>query len=390
MFKSFVMRTGACLTLAAAFCAAQNLSPDEVCRKVAETYKNLRMFQFAAQVSVEYAARGATASGETFYSLAMVRPEKVRLTVKDAQRELIIVSDGETTWKYLPKTRQYTKESAAALEDDEEQPPSRGEVDPLTEAQNTLINRYVGLARYAPVATLAKNDRLKVGGEKIDCYVLEIRMPEGPIQIWVDRQRFIVLKQVQSAKVRQNGLEMLAKSTFNIKSADISTAPENDLFSFTPPGSAVEAQTLNLPGERPNLTGRVAQDFTLKALDGDKVSLNGLRGHVVLLDFWATWCPPCRAELPEIEKIRHEFSDKGLVVLGINDEESGVVKSFVKKNQYDLPVLMDSKREVHRMYGARAIPTVIVIDRDGVIKAHYVGGRSREDLIAALRTAGIE
>jgi peroxiredoxin len=206
----------------------------------------------------------------------------------------------------------------------------------------------------------------------------------------VDRQRFIVLKQVQSAKVRQNGLEMLAKSTFNIKSADISTAPENDLFSFTPPGSAVEAQTLNLPGERPNLTGRVAQDFTLKALDGDKVSLNGLRGHVVLLDFWATWCPPCRAELPEIEKIRHEFSDKGLVVLGINDEESGVVKSFVKKNQYDLPVLMDSKREVHRMYGARAIPTVIVIDRDGVIKAHYVGGRSREDLIAALRTAGIE
>jgi peroxiredoxin len=117
-------------------------------------------------------------------------------------------------------------------------------------------------------------------------------------------------------------------------------------------------QTLNLPGERSNLTGRVAQDFTLKTLDGAKITLSGLRGKVVLL--------------------------------GIDDEDIGTVEGFLKKNEYSLPVLMDVKREVHRMYGARAVPTMIAIDPSGVIQAHYIGGRGEDALVAAVRTAGLK
>jgi len=387
----FLLRVVGCIAATACLSAAQTLSPDAICRKVAETYKNLRTFQIAAQRTTEYATRGASASGETFYSLAEVRPDKVRLTLKENDRELIIVSDGETTWRYLPKSRQYTKEEVATVADDEEeQPQSKDESDLLTQARNTLINRYLGLARYAPAAVLAKEDRIKVGAEKIDCYVLQIRVPSGLQELWVDKQRFLVLRHVETAKGVRNGVEVVAKVSTNFKSADIETVPENSLFAFSPPEKAAEVQTLNLPGERPNLTGRVAQDFTLKALDGDKVSLSELRGKVVLLDFWATWCPPCRKELPEVDKLRQQYADKGLVVLGINDEDSGTVKSFLKKHEYGLPVLMDSKRDVHRMYGARAIPTVIIVDKNGVIKAHYVGARDREQLIAALKTAGIE
>jgi len=387
----FLLRVVACVAAAAALSVAQNLSADAVCRKVAETYKNLRTFQIAAQRTNEYVARGAAASGETFYSLAEVRPDKIRLTLKESDRELIIVSDGETTWRYLPKTRQYTKEAVATVADDEEEEPqSKDEKDLLTQARNTLINRYLGLARYGPAAVIAKEDRIKIGGEKVDCYVIQIRVPSGLQELWVDKQRFLVLRHVETAKGMRNGIEITAKVTLNLKNADIASVPENDFFAFKPPDKTTEVQTLNLPGERPNLTGRVAQDFTLKALDGDKVSLSGLRGKVVLLDFWATWCPPCRKELPEVEKLRQQFGDKGLVVLGVNDEDSGTVKSFLKKNEYGLPVLMDSKHDVHRMYGASAIPTVIIIDKNGVIKAHYVGARDREELIAALKTAGIE
>src|SRR2546426_11182557 len=113
-------------------------------------------------------------------------------------------------------------------------------------------------------------------------------------------------------------------------------------------------------------------------------------GKVVLLDFWATWCGPCREELTSIEKLNKDLKGKGLVILGINDEDTGTAKSFLKKNEYTLETLMDSKREVHRMYGVRAIPTVVVIDSRGVVAAHFVGTRSEEQLRAALQAAGLE
>jgi peroxiredoxin/outer membrane lipoprotein-sorting protein len=391
MCTSIFIRMGATLAVLCGLVQADGLSAATICGKAAEVYKNLNLYQFTAQLTMDYNLRGASLSGETHYALAMVKPGKVRLTKKDRDRELIVVSDGETTWKYVPGTKQYTKESVATLEDDEQsEQPSRGEIDPLTDAQNKLVNRYAGLIRYAPLAVLAKDDHLKVEGDKVDCYVLQIRLPQGVQELWVDKNRFLVLRHVETAKGERNGVPVAVKATLNFKQADIATVPENDLFAFTPPEKSVEVQTLNLPGERPNLTGRVAQNFTLKSLDGAKITLSELRGKVVLLDFWATWCPPCRKELPSIEKLHQEYKGKGLVVLGINDEDSGTVKGFLKKNEYSLSVLMDAKRDVHRMYGARAIPTVIVINRDGVIKAHYTGGRSEEELMAAVKMAGIE
>jgi thiol-disulfide isomerase/thioredoxin/outer membrane lipoprotein-sorting protein len=366
MLSSKVVRLCASLAILCGLAQADNLTAERICGKVSETYRNLRMYQFAAQLNTEYTFRGNSLSGETYFALAMVKPDKVRLTKKDRDKELIIVSNGETTFRYLPRTKEYTKESVATLEDEEQsRQPSRGEVGPLTDAQNKLVNRYTSLIRYAPVTVLAKEDRLKVDRDKVDCYV-------------------------ETAKMEQNGRPVAVKATLTFKQADIAAVPENDLFAFTPPEKSVELQTLNLPGERPNLTGRVAQDFTLKTLDGAKITLSELRGKVVLLDFWATWCPPCRKELPSIEKLNREYKDKGLIVLGIDDEDIGTVKGFLKKNEYSLPVLIDVKREVHRMYGARAIPTVIVIDAGGVIQAHYIGGRSEDELVAAVRTAGLQ
>jgi peroxiredoxin/outer membrane lipoprotein-sorting protein len=391
MFKRIVTGVCALLAVLCGLVQADSLTAAAICGKVAETYKNLSMYQFTAQFHTDYAVQGAALSSESYYALAVVKPAKVRFTKKEKDRELIIVSDGETTWKYLPGTKQYTKESVATLEDDDQtEQPSRGEIDPLTDVQNKLVNRYAGLIRYAPLAVLAKDDRLKIEGDKLDCYVLQIRLPQGAQELWVDKNRFLVLRHMETAKGERNGVPIGVKVTLNFKQADIATVPENDLFAFPPPEKSVEVQTLNLPGERPNLTGRVAQDFTLKTLDGAKITLSELHGKVVLLDFWATWCPPCRKEMPNIERLYREYKDKGLVVLGINGEDSGTVKGFLKKNEYSLPVLMDAKRDVHRMYGARAIPTVIVINRDGVIKAHYIGGRSGEELMAAVRTAGIE
>src|SRR6266567_303068 len=117
MFAKILVRVCVLLVVISGLAYSESLSADAICRKVTETYRNLRMYQFAAQLNIDYNVRGSAAGGETHYALAMVKPDKVRLTKKEQDRELIIVSDAETTWKYLPRTKQYTRESVATLED---------------------------------------------------------------------------------------------------------------------------------------------------------------------------------------------------------------------------------------------------------------------------------
>src|SRR5260370_5067623 len=193
MFRSILVRLCTLLAVISGLARAENPGAEAICRKVAEAYRSLRMYQFAAQLTIDYNVRGSSASGETHYALAMVKPDKVRLTKKEQDRELIIVSDGEITWKYLPRTKQYTKESVATLEDEEQgEQPSRGETDPLTVAQNKLVNRYLGLVRYASVAVLAREDRLKAEGDRGDCFVLQVRPPAGLQDLCADNQRVLV------------------------------------------------------------------------------------------------------------------------------------------------------------------------------------------------------
>jgi peroxiredoxin len=181
---------------------------------------------------------------------------------------------------------------------------------------------------------------------------------------------------------------LLPKVTLTLKKVEIEAQPNAKLFEFTPPGNAKEVESLDIPGVRRTiLTGTHAADFKLKDLEGNEFTLSAVRGKVVLLDFWATWCGPCRRELPSIEKIYQDYSKSGVIIAGVNDEDSGKVKSFVKKNEYSFPTLMDSSRKVHAAFRVRAIPSVLVIGPDGVITKHFIGGRSEKDLRAALDQA---
>ncbi|HEY6390673.1 MAG TPA: redoxin domain-containing protein [Bryobacteraceae bacterium] len=374
--------------LAAAPCMlAAPPSAPEILNQVAQTYKGLQAYQFVATQTTEILARGMRQSAEMHLALAAVKPGKYRLTFKDDSKEIILVADGETTWTYLPKQKQYTKQQAAMSGDDDES--DSEQPDTLTTALRALVLFYEGVAQYGPSANFAKDEKVKVGGDRIDCYVVRFQSAKSQHQLWIDKERFIVVRHLELARQAVNGTLVDIHLTINWKEAEIKLPPANDLFIFDPPSNATEVQALNLPGERVLLTGKNAMDFELKDIQGAQVRLSDYRGKIVLLDFWATWCPPCRKELPSIEKLHRQFADKDVVVLGINDEDSGTVKGFLKKNEYTIPTLMDSKKNVHRMYGARAIPTVIVIDRNGVIRAHYIGGRSEADLLAALKTAGL-
>lgn len=120
--------------------------------------------------------------------------------------------------------------------------------------------------------------------------------------------------------------------------------------------------------------GKQARDFALKTLDEGQTSLSDYRGKVVVLNFWATWCPPCRAELPDFEQAHRDRQGDGLVVLGVNTEEpAAVVRSFVDEIGLTFPILLDETGQVAREYRAAGLPMTLVIDREGLIQVRHVG-----------------
>lgn len=124
-----------------------------------------------------------------------------------------------------------------------------------------------------------------------------------------------------------------------------------------------------------------AIDFTLYDLDGNKISLNDFRGKSVYLNFWATWCPPCRKEMPAMEKIYQEYKDKGLVVLTIDiGEDKETVKKFIKDNNFNFEVLLDSDQSVADKYSITSIPVSYFIDKDGNINDKRVGALQEDEM----------
>lgn len=122
--------------------------------------------------------------------------------------------------------------------------------------------------------------------------------------------------------------------------------------------------------------GRPAPDFTLPGTDGIPVSLSGLRGKVVVLVFWASWCPACREELPALAGLHRRMAGQGVMVLGINGGESAArVKDFMNKTDLDLPVILDASGDVHGLYQVRQYPTTFIIDRRGQIAERHIGLR---------------
>ncbi len=358
----------------------------DVLKRVHDAYANLNTAHIVAtRTDAVIMANGAGGQGEGDYELAEGPGGKYLARVKSGDNESLAVSDGSTTWKALPKQKRWMKLEAAGVSDDEEAGEESEQPHDLhTTVGNMLIHRYVAFARYAGAAELGKEENVKVGGVKIRCQIVRVQVGATFHELWVDEQRGFVLQHRQTSRQQfTNGTGQLQLTT-KIKQLDINTQVDDHLFSFTPERSWSQAEMLALPGEEQTvLTGQKAADFALKSTDGEQVELASLRGKVVVLDFWATWCGPCRRELPIVDKLRAEFGSD-VQFLGINDEDNGTVKGFLKKNGYGLTVLMDSKHTVNRTYGVRSIPTLLVIDRDGVIRQHFVGGREEKELHEAI------
>jgi cytochrome c biogenesis protein CcmG/thiol:disulfide interchange protein DsbE len=115
-----------------------------------------------------------------------------------------------------------------------------------------------------------------------------------------------------------------------------------------------------------------AHDFTLTSIDGENITLSQLKGHVVLVDFWATWCPPCRNSIPHFIDLYEKYKERGLMILGISTEDEQTLINFRDSNQIPYIILLGNN-EIAQAYGVQAIPKTIFIDKKGKIRKTQVG-----------------
>jgi peroxiredoxin len=143
-------------------------------------------------------------------------------------------------------------------------------------------------------------------------------------------------------------------------------------------GAAGAALALGLPTAQASIaTASPAPDFTLKSLAGPNLRLQEQRGKVVLLNFWATWCGPCREEMPQLNKLYEKYRPSGFTLLGVNvDEDSRNAAGIAGQMGVSFPVLLDSDKRVAKLYDLSSMPSTVLIDRDGRVRFLHRGYRS--------------
>jgi thiol-disulfide isomerase/thioredoxin len=175
----------------------------------------------------------------------------------------------------------------------------------------------------------------------------------------------------------------------------LSSSGPADTSLFQPPSAGMkevkELSRWNAARMKKQLIGKPAPELTVSNLQGEPLALAAFKGKTVLLDFWATWCPPCRADGPALDKLYKKYGQQELMILGISvSEERAIVEKYLAEHPHAFPVVLTTENEMPRPYQIGIFPTYIVIDKDGNVTAAVEGDKGFGDLRGLLKKAGLE
>jgi thiol-disulfide isomerase/thioredoxin len=363
-----------------------------------DAFLKFRSYQYEMNMTTEMTAQDdpakMTVSTTTMTTaVSAINPDKKRVETTSQPAGTMIVSDGQYTWTYIAPSNRYTKKAA------------------IDWPQSSLASMGLGSASdvekmFKEVKTVGE-EALEVDGKKIDCWVVELKLDRLPFpqqpgidlsnfveRCWIAKDQKICFKLTVSGIMSGGQIPAPTRlqETVTLHSVKLNVDLPESLFRFTPPGGATEVEKLSSsPDTKPELVGKPAPALRVQSLDGKAYDLSQLKGKVVLLHFWTTWCEPCRAEMTELDKLQKEHSADGFVLLGVDvGEGRGIVEKYLKSSGVTHPIAVANDANLFSAYQVRAFPTHVLIGRDGVVVDYQIGNEGPAALRSLLAKAGLK
>ena len=293
--------------------------PAELLRQSADAVKQYKSYEIKSTVSV--VMRGGTVQSNLDMpsTVSVRRPDRLRVESKSQAGGVTIVSDGEHTWILLTPLNEFIKRDAAAAPEE-------------AAGKSGLVPKNLpDVGKFVKSVQLHGEEILKVGADRIPCWIVQtiydvIDLPDQGLVIhggvqstWISKAHHVNLQTTFHASLKLASLAAPVEMTQSTRTTSLRFNLDfpDSVFAFNPPEGAKQTEDWTLPGvDKPDVIGQSAPDLKAKSVHGDDVDLAALHGKVVLLDFWTTWCVPCKRELPVLEKLHTEFHDSGLDVGG--------------------------------------------------------------------------
>ena len=390
-----------CLSHAAALASGKksgNPEYDQAKIQAAQVTDSLQSYEIRANLQMEQKAPGA-AQGMKFEATqvsAAQMPDRLAVTIESPMFVQTWGTGAESSWFYFAQQQVCYVGQPAPMKRELGGEPSPG----LDE--NEIYNFYAGIGEYLLTSEVAVSpttgtETLSGGGLDIACQVFDFQVRDemgadkGHGAYWYDPQSGLVLKAAVTTVNNQGGREMEGTMTSTITSFILNQKVDESMFTYTPPAEARVVDSFEKLMNPDSMVGDTAPDISFITFDGQTIKLSDYRGKVVFLDFWTTWCGPCRMEMPHIQKLHDEMKAAGDVVfIGASNEPQATIQGWLEKNPYTFKIVMVKPEDAQGKFRVTSIPAGFVIDRQGTIRAHMIGAQSEGQLRAALGKAGIK
>jgi peroxiredoxin len=382
---------------------------DDALKQMDAFYRNLKSLKLDIDVQLHMQAEGMKQEIASSWTAALQRPSKLAINYKSGQNQFTFVCDGRTLNVFIPAIKRYLEKPAPASLDEL----FKEQSEPAMLLQQG-VPFFASLVAPDPRARLLEDvATVKYVTTEMwqgtECHKLRGETSRYDWDLWIEKGkqpfvRKVVMDMGKSARKMAEKVPQMKQAQWQIEiqfnANEANPTLGGDAFKFVAPANAKKVDSFRpQPGqgeeEAPSpLLGKPAPELDLALLDGSgKVALAKHKGkEVVLLDFWATWCGPCRKSLPLLAEVAAQYKDKGLVFYAVNQrEDADKIKEFLGKQSFKLTVALDAEGKAGEAYGVEGIPQTVLIGKDGTVQAVHIGydpamkaalGKQIEDLFA--------